>query len=180
MKKTNKMFVMLVCIVVVVIAMFVIILQLFPNKYNEIITEKSRKYNIEKHIVASVINIESRYDKKAVSHVGAIGLMQILPSTAEEIALKLGDDYEQIDLFDEETNIEYGCFYLRYLLDLFDGNIINALASYNWGLNNVKKWIKDGNVDESFTITNIPVKETKNYIKKFKSNSFVYNFIYGL
>ena len=180
MKKINKTFVVVVCIVVVIITILVIMLQLFPNKYKEIIAEKSRKYNIENYIVASVINIESRYDKKAMSPVGAVGLMQILPSTAEEIASKLGDDYEQIDLYDEETNIEYGCYYLRYLLDLFDGNIVNALASYNWGLNNVKKWIKDGNVDENFTITNIPVKETQNYIKKFKRNSFVYNFIYGL
>ena len=61
---------------------------------------------------------------------------------------------------------------------MFEGNIVNTLCSYNWGLNNVKKWLNDGNFDEDGTITNIPVKVTRGYIKKYKVNSFVYKNIY--
>ena len=180
MKSVKGLVIVSICLIMIILVMIVFLFVLYPRKYINIINEKADKYGIDDYVVASVINIESGYKKDVVSQAGAIGLMQILPTTAEEIAVKLGYNYSEVDLFNIDTNIEFGCFYLKYLLDLFDGNIVNALASYNWGLNNVKKWIKDGNVDESFTITNIPVKETKNYIKKFKSNSFVYNFIYDL
>ena len=67
---------------------------------------------------------------------------------------------------------------MKYILDYYDGNVINALASYNWGLNNVNNWLGKGNLDENGTIANIPVEETKNYIKKYNSNKFVYKNIY--
>ena len=129
-------------------------------------------------MVASVINIESSYRKDSVSNAGAIGLMQLLPSTAFDMAARLDMELTEEDLFNEEINIKIGCFYLSYLLEMFDNNITNTLCAYNWGLNNVKNWIIDGNVDESGTIINIPVKETKDYIGKFAVNKFVYKNIY--
>lgn len=139
----------------------------------DIISKYSYEYNLSKSLVASVINIESHYDSKAISDAGAIGLMQLMPNTAEEIARKLG--VEDYDLNDVEINIRFGCYYLRYLLDMFDENIINSLCAYNWGLKNVQNWLHEGNLDDSGTITNIPVDETRGYIKKYKFNNIVYS-----
>ncbi len=105
--------------------------------------------------------------------------MQLLPSTAVDLANRLKMiDFEVADLFDPSVNIELGAFYLRYLLDMFDDNLTNALCAYNWGLNNVRNWIGLGNVDGSNTITNIPIKETSEYIIKFRLNKFVYKDLY--
>ena len=161
-----------ICLVVI------LFFAMFPRKYNDLIDKYSQEYNLDKYLIASVINIESGYDANCVSKAGAIGLMQILPSTAFDIADRIGIEIEENDLFNEEINIQLGSFYLRYLLDLFDGNINNTLSAYNWGLSNVKNWINDGNIDETGTITNIPVRETSNYLKKFKANKFVYKNIY--
>ena len=171
--------------IVVFVIVFVLITTLigsvffmFPVKYKEIILKYSSRFDIDDYIVASVINIESGYDKSAKSTAGAIGLMQLLPSTAEEIAVKLNKDFSENDLCNPETNIEFGCYYLSYLFVYFNGNIINVLSAYNWGLNNVRNWIKEGNVEENGNIINIPVKETKVYLKKYKINKFFYKNIY--
>jgi soluble lytic murein transglycosylase len=129
-------------------------------------------------MVASVINIESSYDENAISKANARGLMQLLPSTAFDCAKRMGIVISEEDLFNEETNMMIGCFYLSYLLDLFDGDIVNTLSAYNWGLGNVRDWIALGNVNENGTIRNIPVKETKDYIQKYNVNYFVYGRIY--
>ena len=148
---------------------------LFPIKYSDYIKKYSEKYNIEEKTIYSVINIESGFKKNSISKVGAIGLMQIMPNTAEEVVKKLKWDIENVDLFDAETNIEIGCFYLRYLLDLYNENVINALCAYNWGLSNVNNWISNGNIDKNGVITNIPIKETRDYVSKYKINVFVYS-----
>lgn len=155
-----------------------IFFNLFPKKYEGLITIYANKYSLKKAMVASVINIESSYKKDSVSGVGAIGLMQLLPTTAFDCANRLGFEIDEDGIFEPETNIELGCYYLSYLLDLFDENIINALCAYNWGLGNVKNWIELGYVDDSGTVTEIPVSETKNYIKKYKVNIFVYEKLY--
>ena len=150
----------------------------FPIKKKRLIIEMCNKYNLDSSLVASIINIESRYDSYAVSKAGAMGLMQLMPSTAIECAEKLDIDIVINDLYLDYINIELGCYYLAYLLELFDNNVINALSAYNWGLNNVKSWIQEGNCDDSGTITNIPVDETKNYIVKYRINKFIYHNIF--
>lgn len=168
---------MLISIGVISFSIF-IFLNLFPKKYEDQITIYAKKYSLKKSMVASVINIESSYKKDSVSDVGAIGLMQLLPTTAFDCANRLGIEIDEDEIFEPEINIELGCYYLSYLLDLFDENIINALCAYNWGLGNVKDWIELGHVDDSGTITEIPVSETKNYIRKYKVNIFVYEELY--
>lgn len=162
----------------VILGVLLLIIVLFPKKYSNHIELYANKYNLNKSLVYSVINIESGFDKNSVSSAGAVGLMQIMPDTASECAYKLGID--DGDVFEESFNIEIGCYYLRYLLDIFDGNIVNTLCAYNWGLGNVWDWINKGNVDEGGTITNLQVAETKNYIVKFRVNQFVYKNILGV
>lgn len=175
MKKTLSIIFVCLFLVISVITVFFI---LFPKRYADYISLYSDQYGVDRYIVASVINVESGYDSNAVSNAGAMGLMQILPTTAQDVADRLDITIEENDLFDVDTNIKIGCYYLSYLLKMFDGNIVNSLCAYNWGLNNVKNWINDGNIDESGSITNIPVKETRDYIKKYNVSSFVYKNIY--
>ena len=155
-----------------------LIFAMFPRQYTHEIDKYSREYNLPKSFIASIINIESSYDKNAISNAGAKGLMQLLPSTAFDCAKRLDISIEEEQLFDGEVSIMLGCFYLRYLLDLFDNNWINTLVAYNWGYGNVRDWIAMGNVEGNGTINNIPVKETKDYLKKFKINLVVYQKLY--
>lgn len=163
----------MVVIAIICIAILFVFVR-FPTRYTNYINEYSNKYNVPKDMVASVINIESGYDKNAISESGACGLMQIMPSTAFDMASRLDIDISYEDLFVPEININLGCYYLRYLLDMFDGNKINTLSAYNWGLRSVKNWIASGNVDENGNVINIPVLETQNYLKKYNTNEFVY------
>ena len=169
----------IVIVLLIVVLMFAVILLLFPRRHNDLIEKYSKEYNLSKSMIASIINIESRYDEGAVSDAGAIGLMQILPSTAEDCAKRIGLAYSTEVLHDPKTNIQLGCFYLSYLLELFEGNLINSLCAYNWGLGNVQNWINLGNKNDDGTIINIPVKETQNYITKYRVNYFVYSKVYN-
>ena len=167
-------------IISIIIIMLLLIGIIFPKKYLNEIRDNANKYGLDESMIASVINIESGYDEKAQSTRGAMGLMQILPSTAMEVVDKIGLNIDDIsDIYDVEINIEIGCFYLRYLLDYFNGSIINTLCAYNWGMRNVQDWINAGNVDNNGEITNIPVEETRNYIAKYNLNKYVYDYIYN-
>ena len=160
-------------VAIIIVAIFL----LHPLKYKDIIDECSEEYGVDRYVVYSLINIESSYDKNALSKAGAVGLMQLLPSTAEDIANRIKID-EEINLYDEKVNIRLGCYYLSYLIDMYDDNLINALCAYNWGLTNVNNWLELGNIDNSGTITNIPVAETKKYVSKFNRNYKIYKLIY--
>lgn len=174
-----KKIIIIAVIFVVIVNLFIVgFFFVFPKKHMSIISKYASEYNLPASVVASVINIESGYDNLAISDAGAIGLMQLMPSTADEISEKLSID--KYDLKDIETNIMFGCYYLRYLLNLFDNNLINSLCAYNWGLRNVQDWLNKGNIDSDGNITNIPIKETKGYIEKFKINKFVYSKIYKM
>lgn len=163
-------------ILVLVLILFICSILLFPVKYKEEIIANSQKYNLPPKLVASVINVESGYNKDAVSKVGAKGLMQIMPATANEIATKL--NIETYDILNEPTNIEFGCYYLSYLLSRYNNNLVLALASYNAGLNNVDNWIKNDEYFVDNTLIRIPFKETENYIKKINFNLIIYGLKY--
>ena len=175
----KKIVLISVAILVLLIIIFVSTMYLlFPLRYSEYVDRYSSEFGLDKKLIYSVIKIESGFDKNSVSSAGAIGLMQLLPSTAKDMASRLGLEHETIDLFDERTNIMFGCFYLSYLLGLYQNNVVNTLCAYNWGLRNVNDWIQKGNVDKTGTITNIPVKETKVYIFKYKLTHTIYNIIH--
>ena len=176
MKKWMVLSVLLLALVVIGCIIFVCFL--FPIRYQDEVATYSKEFGLSKSIIASVINIESGFDSKAKSSAGAVGLMQVLPSTARECADKLGLKFEDVDLYQADINIRIGCFYLQYLMKWFDGNITNVLCAYNWGLGNVNNWMDGGNVDTQGTITNIPVEETRKYIDKFWVSYFVYEKLY--
>jgi soluble lytic murein transglycosylase len=122
------------------------------NDFSYIIRKKSRKYNIEPSIIKAVITAESNWNPRAVSKKGAIGLMQLMPSTARDMQIN--------NPYDPEENIEAGTRYLRFLLDKFEGNLTLALAAYNAGPGKIEK---SGGVP--------PFPETKKFVRKVISIS---------
>ena len=138
----------------------------YPIKHEKEITNISKQYELDTALVFSVIKVESNFNTSAVSKKGAIGLMQIKPDTAKYIAdLKGVSEY---DLLDAKTNIDFGCYYLRYLLNKFEV-LETALCAYNAGEGNVNLWLvneqysKDGK-----TLEKIPFRETERYVNKTK------------
>lgn len=120
------------------------------SAYNRIINKKSDQYRLESSLIKAVIKVESNWNSKAVSHAGAMGLMQLMPTTA--------DDLNVTNPFNPEDNIDGGARYLRYLLDKFDGNLSHALAAYNAGPTRVKRHRGIP-----------PIKETQQYVKRVLS-----------
>ena len=115
-----------------------------PLRHEDIIRQQSADKDLDPSLVAGVIYAESRF-RDATSHAGARGLMQITPETANYIAQKSGGTkFEQGDLATPQINISYGAWYLRYLLDRYDGNEVLALCAYNGGEGNVDQLAAGG------------------------------------
>jgi peptidoglycan lytic transglycosylase len=130
-----------------------------PLRHEDIIRQQSRDKDVDASLIAAVIYAESRFSDQT-SHAGARGLMQITPLTAREIEkLSGGSTFEIDDLSDPDLNIRYGTFYLRELLDRYDGNEVAALAAYNAGPSNAEAW---GGAD--LTVDDIRLDETRDYV----------------
>jgi soluble lytic murein transglycosylase len=114
----------------------------YPLEYDAIVHGHARNYRLEPALLAAVIYRESGFDAGAESGAGAIGLMQLTPDTAKGIALRTGGGRFQVsDLYDPELNVRYGSWYLRHLLDSYDGDLRRALAAYNGGQGNVSRGV---------------------------------------
>lgn len=146
---------------------------LYPVSYKEIIHENARRFSLEPSLVASVIHTESRFRPNAVSRAGAVGLMQLMPSTAEFCAEMLGVPYSREMLKDPGYNIMLGCGYLEYLSQSFSG--ADLLAAYNAGEGTVRKWIASGEITAGGDAPkSYPYKETHNYVKRIDTAKRVY------
>lgn len=122
---------------------------------------------LDPYLAAAIIREESQYDARAVSRVGAIGLMQLMPSTAQAVAQWHGGTVARDDLFDHETNIRYGVRYLDQLLGQFNGNLVHAVAAYNAGPPIVTSWIqKFGDKEPDEFVESIPYQETRQYVRR--------------
>jgi soluble lytic murein transglycosylase len=123
---------------------------------------------VDPYLIAAIIREESQYDVKAVSRVGAIGLMQVMPATANTVAQRVGlPAVGREDLFDQETNIRIGVRYVEQLLEQFSGNLVYTIASYNAGPLAVGNWIAQyrGQGQDEF-VELIPYQETRQYVKR--------------
>ena len=145
----------------------------FPMKYQEQISQACDTFDVDEAVVYSVINVESHFKKDVVSSKGAVGLMQILPSTAEQIKTELG--YEDFDLKNPTDNIFMGTYYISKLQKRFK-NETTALASYNAGPTAVSNWLGDERYSQDgVSLKKIPYAETRNYVEKFKENYKYYS-----
>jgi soluble lytic murein transglycosylase-like protein len=118
------------------------------ERYEPVITKAAKKYNVDSALIKAVIKAESNFNPRAVSRVGARGLMQLMPATASSLEVQ--------DSFHPEKNIEGGVRYLRYLLNLFNGDLPLALAAYNAGEGTVARY------NNSIP----PYQETQTYIRR--------------
>ena len=153
----------------------------YPLKYTEEISAAAEEFSVPEEVICAVIYAESNFDKDARSPVGAIGLMQIMPKTFEWLTgdEHLGEHLNKRMLFDPETNIKYGTYYLSYLYKKFDRNTNTVLAAYNGGEGNVAKWLKDpAYSDDGKNLKDIPFKETKNYVSKVNNEIQAYKDLY--
>lgn len=153
----------------------------FPLHYQPLLERYGNEYQVDPLLLAAVIRAESKYHPRARSAAGALGLMQIVPETGAWAAEKLGlAGFAADKLFDPETNIRIGAWYLRDLFDEFHGNIVLALAAYNSGRGNVRGWLAAQKERQgSFTIENIPFPETRTYVRKVLRNYHWYKRIYN-
>jgi soluble lytic murein transglycosylase len=139
-----------------------------PLRHEDIIRQQAADKRLDPALIAGVIYTESRF-RDQTSHAGAKGLMQLLPSTADDIARKSGGTaFVQGDLADPQVNISYGSFYLRYLLDRYCGNVVLAIAAYNAGEGKVDEWVFAArHRGENFDHTrHIPFPETRHYVQQ--------------
>lgn len=143
--------------------------KMYPIKYSEIIVEHSNKYDVDPHLIAAVIRVESNFQTGRESRKGAVGLMQLMPTTADWIIekAKLKHITPEKLLHNPEMNIELGSWYLNHLLTQFDNDIIVAVAAYNAGPGNVSKWLEEKTWSGEFaTVDDIPFGETRSYVQK--------------
>ena len=135
-----------------------------PLRHEDIIRQQAAEKDLDPALIAAVIYEESRF-RDQTSRAGARGLMQITPATADLIARESGGtQFTQADLATPQVNIAYGSYYLRYLLDRYEGNVELAAAAYNAGPTRVDKWVKDaGGVGNFEASEHIPFPETRAY-----------------
>jgi peptidoglycan lytic transglycosylase len=138
-----------------------------PLKHEGAIREQARDKQLDPSLIAGVIYAESRFSD-STSSAGALGLMQLLPETADFIAHRSGGTrFTTEDLSTPEINIAYGSWYLRWLLDRYDGNELLALAAYNAGMGNVDRWVEEaGARGERLRVEDIPFPETRAYVER--------------
>lgn len=164
MKKVLPVIIALVVLAVFAAALFFALrAESLPLEYRESIELMSAEYGVPPELVFAMVRNESRFDPNARSRVGAVGLMQLMPDTAEEISKKLG--YEVYDLTDPGTNIRFGCYYLAYLYRNTGRNWRNAVAAYNCGIGKVNKWLSDPACSKDGELTTIPIDETRLYVE---------------
>ena len=137
---------------------------LFPIKYRNEIIAAAKTYSVDAALIASVINAESSFKKDKVSPKKAVGLMQLLPSTAASLTS------EEVDLFNPKTNIMLGTKYLAYLINKFK-DVETALFAYNAGEGNVTRWLTEKGETK---LRSCPFKETNAYVEKIKKSLEIY------
>ena len=180
----KKIFKLLVFIAIILVCIYVykkydiktkILKMIYPIKYSEYVEKYSEEFGIDKFLVYSIIKAESNFNKDAKSKSGAVGLMQLMEKTAQEI----DSGIKEQDLYNEETNIKIGIEYYSKLLKYYNNSLELSLVAYNAGIGTVDKWIEDGILKkDGSNIENVPYKETNNYVRKILKDYKIYKMVY--
>ena len=177
----KKAVIIIIIIVLTILALKTQVLpKLYPKEYSEYIEKYAEEYNIDSLWIYSIVKAESNFQKTAKSRSNAIGLMQIMLSTAKEIGSEINfeGNITEEKLYEPETNIQIGTAYFKILLEKYN-NYNLALIAYNAGMGNLDKWLEQGIIDsQGENLENIPYAETKNYVKKILQNYKIYSEIY--
>ena len=154
----------------------------YPKSYEEFVSMYSDEYGVDENLVFALIKAESNFQEDAVSHKDALGLMQIMKETAEDVARKYNIEIDfnnsEREILNVQNNIKIGTKYLAVLLEKYK-NIEVAVAAYNAGIGTVDNWIEKGIIkSDGSDIENIPYKETNNYVRKILRNYKIYQDLY--
>lgn len=177
MKKLIKFIIKLFIIIFLVELVY---LYFIPKKYDVIIDKYSSEYNVDRSLVKAVIFKESRFKETAVSSKGAIGLMQLMPSTALWLMNKLKIEDYKIESAD--NNIRLGTYYLSYLMNLMDSDEEHALLAYNAGPENAKRWVNSEGYSKEDMDNYVDFNETRKYVREIKLTKNIISFMdkYGI
>ncbi len=153
---------------------------IYPVKYESIIKEHASKNELDPYLVLALIKAESNFVPDAISNKDAKGLMQITDSTAIWSASKMKmDNFDISNICEPEVNISIGCWYLKYLIDQYNGDVTLALYAYNAGSGNVNKWLSnDKYSSDGKTLEAIPFSETRKYVENIKNYLLQYKKLY--
>jgi soluble lytic murein transglycosylase len=152
----------------------------YPRPYSATVTAAAAEFDVDPLLVWSIMRQESRFDPAAFGYVAERGLMQILPATQEWIAEQLGEEISPGDAFTAEANVRMGAWYLRHLLDYYDGDLELTVTAYNGGPGNVDSWREDPQVEsEEDFIRWIGFGGTREYLEAVSLNYRVYQALYG-
>jgi soluble lytic murein transglycosylase-like protein len=140
----------------------------YPLEYEQVIRQEARSAGLPAHLVAGIIRQESAFDPRAKSRAGARGLMQVMPRTGRELALRMGLPWSTSRLVDPEFNLRLGTTYLRQVLEMFGGNLDLALAGYNGGPFRVKRLWAEAGADRELDrfLEGLAIEESKTYVKR--------------
>ena len=182
----RKLMLILVAFIIIVFVLFdvikiqdIILKKIYPKKYSEYVEMYSKEYGVEDKLIYAIIKAESNFDEQAQSHKNARGLMQLMNSTAKDVADSMKLEYNEEDFSKPDINIQLGVKYISNLIDKYN-NIELALAAYNAGSGNVDNWIKDNILKKDGSdIENIPYKETNNYVRKILRDYKIYKELYS-
>jgi soluble lytic murein transglycosylase len=153
--------------------------QRFPTPHRELMQAKSKQAGLDAAVVYGLIRQESRFIGDARSHVGASGLMQLMPATARWTAKQMGLPFTQQMINERELNLQLGTYYLKRVLDDFDGSLAMATAAYNAGPGRPRRWREGATMEPAAWAETIPFNETRDYVKKVLSNSVYYAAMLG-
>ena len=148
--------------------------------YQQDIVTYSKKNNVDPFLVAAIIKNESNFKHDAVSKVGAVGLMQIMPETGRWIAEQMGlENYQDSDLYQTRKNIRMGCWYVGELEHEFQHNLVLLMVAYNAGRGQTHEWMQENGWDYNFNdIKSIPYPDTREYVAKVMQDRDKYYLLY--
>ncbi|MDP2829349.1 MAG: transglycosylase SLT domain-containing protein [Sulfuricellaceae bacterium] len=152
----------------------------YPSPLREQLQAYAREQDLDEAWVYGLIRQESRFVQQAKSNVGAAGLMQVMPSTAQWIAKRMGlRSYQKHQINEIDTNLSFGTYYLRHVLDSNDGQAVLATASYNAGPGRARRWKDVKSLEGAIYVESIPFTETRDYVQKVMSNASYYSNRFG-
>lgn len=153
---------------------------LYPRPYSTTVEALERRYGLPQGLLHSVMRQESAFRADARSPVGAIGLMQLMPRTAELAAHEIGVEHDRDRLTRPRYNLELGAFYLRKLMDTFEHRAVLALAGYNAGPHATARWLSGGlELGADVWVARIPYEETRRYVTRVMTNWSRYRYLIG-
>lgn len=159
----------------------IILKKIYPKDYSNYVYKYSEENGIDPLLTFSIIKAESNFNPNVTSKSNAIGLMQLMESTAKEMAEILEEDLDAKEaLYNPEMSIKIGTKYFSTLMKKYNQNYVLSLTAYNAGIGNVDKWIEEGTIRmDGSDIENIPYQETNRYVRKIIRDYKIYQDLYN-